>query len=105
MPARWSLGKRIAFRFAFLFALFQVVPFPLGMLPGTWPIARLVHQAWDWGVVWTARVLLGIPAPSQINNGSGDTTWHYVQLLLIAMLAVAGTLVWSILDRKRASYT
>ncbi|MBA3451843.1 MAG: hypothetical protein H0T42_01955 [Deltaproteobacteria bacterium] len=104
MPARWSLGKRIAFRFGFLVAVLQIVPFPLGLIPGTWRLRALVYQLWDCGVVWTARVILGIPAPSQINHGSGDTTWHYVQLLLIGILAVAGTLAWSILDRKRASY-
>jgi hypothetical protein len=104
MPARWSHCKRIAFRFAFLFAALQIFPFPLGMIPGTGWLAWRLHQLWDGGVAWVARVILGIPEPAHLYNGSGDTTWHYVQLLLVAMLATAGTIVWSLLDRKRGSY-
>jgi hypothetical protein len=37
-------------------------------------------------------------------NGSGDTTRAYVQLLVIAILAVLGTALWSALDRRRTAY-
>lgn len=104
MTTRWSLEKRIAFRFAFLFAALHIVPFPLGVIPGTGWLARILQQPWEWGVAWTARAILRIPEPAHVNNGSGDSTWHYVHLVLVALLAIAGTIGWSVLDRKRASY-
>lgn len=37
-------------------------------------------------------------------SGSGDTTMAYMSLILLAVTSVAGTILWSILDRKRPSY-
>lgn len=103
MPARWSLGKRVAFRFGFLLAALQILPFPLGVIPGTSPLAALVYRAWR-AAVETFGDAIGIPDLTLVHNGSGDQTWHYVQLLLVGLLAALGTLVWSISDRRRTSY-
>ena len=59
-----------------------------------------------WDKAWEALV---IPAGKELFNldikivptGSGDTAFNYVLLLCILALAVAGTLVWSLLDRAR----
>jgi hypothetical protein len=37
-------------------------------------------------------------------TGSGDTLYNWVQYVLFLLMAVAGTLIWSILDRKRMEY-
>jgi multidrug transporter EmrE-like cation transporter len=37
-------------------------------------------------------------------NGSGDTTFEYVRLFTIALLAVLAAAVWSLLDRRRPSH-
>jgi uncharacterized membrane protein YphA (DoxX/SURF4 family) len=103
MPARWSFGKRVAFRFAFLVGALQILPFPFGVIPGTGAIAALVYHAWRVAVGAFGDAI-GIPDLVLVHNGSGDQTWHYVQLLLVAVLATAGTLVWSIADRRRTSY-
>jgi hypothetical protein len=103
MPARWSFGKRVAFRFGFLVAALQILPFPLGVIPGTGALAALVFAAWRIAVRAFGDVI-GIPGVTLVHNGSGDQTWHYVQLLLVAVLATLGTIVWSIIDRRRTSY-
>jgi hypothetical protein len=38
-------------------------------------------------------------------NGSGDTTYNYVQVLCFFVLAVAVTLAWTLLDRGRSNYS
>jgi len=37
-------------------------------------------------------------------TGSGDTTMAYISLLVQSALAILGTILWSVLDRKRTSY-
>ena len=55
-------------------------------------------------VRWTARRPLGIQGDlvSAIMNGSGDTTYSYVQALLTLVLALAAAAVWSLADRRLA---
>jgi len=55
-------------------------------------------------VRWTARGPLGIQGDlvSAIANGSGDSTYSYVQALLTFVLALAAAAVWSIADRRLA---
>jgi len=37
-------------------------------------------------------------------NGSGDTTYNYVQVFSYLVLALAAALVWTLLDRRRPAY-
>ena len=104
-PGPWTGARRIGFRFGFLCALLLIAPFPLGWLPGTHWVPVVWLELWDMGVRWFATAILGIPAPVLAFTGSGDTTWHYVQLLLIGVLAGLGTVTWSVLDRKHRSYS
>ena len=100
----WSLPRRVAFRFAFLAAALLVWPFPFGVLPKTDPIADALNAPWNWFVVWTAEHVLNIPAPSMDSGGGSDSTWRWIQLLVTVALALAGTAVWSIADRRRTAY-
>jgi hypothetical protein len=56
---------------------------------------------------WTGSRVLGLAAdamPIQ-QTGSGDTMISHVQVFVVLVLALGGTLVWSILDRRRAGYS
>jgi hypothetical protein len=37
-------------------------------------------------------------------NGSGDTTWNYVQMFVMVALSLAGCLAWTFADKKKISY-
>ena len=37
-------------------------------------------------------------------NGSGDTTYDYVSVLLFFVIAILGSALWSIIDRNRVNY-
>ena len=103
-PRPWRWPTRIAFRFGALVAALLILPFPLGYIPGTMWLGRVLREPWYWIVSWFATDVLGIADPATAPTGSGDTTWHFVQLLVIAIVAGIGTLLWSILDRKRLHY-
>ena len=47
--------------------------------------------------------MFGVDATIQ-PNGSGDTTWNYVQVFCFLVLALAATAIWTFLDRRRADY-
>ena len=94
----WSLATRVAFRFSFVFLLLYNFPFPLTYVPkvGEWS-----NKPWEWLVPIAAQSLFGVKA-DVLPNGSGDTTWNYVQLFLMVAMAVAATLVWSLVSRARS---
>lgn len=54
---------------------------------------------------WFAKHILHLATPITIfSNGSGDTTYDYVLILCIAVISALATIVWSLLDRRRAHY-
>jgi hypothetical protein len=63
----------------------------------------LVDAATRTVVVWSARVAFGLEL-TVFPNGSGDTTYNWVQLALCVAFAAVGAVVWSAIDRRRASY-
>ena len=99
----WSSGKKIAFRFLFIYIILYTFPFPIGIFS----FAEDFNFAALWNplVVWTGKTILKLPYEiTVLPNGSGDTTWNYVQVFLFVMLSVFGTLIWSIADRQRLQY-
>ncbi|MBV8760677.1 MAG: hypothetical protein JO257_25515 [Deltaproteobacteria bacterium] len=86
-------------RFGVLLAALFVAPFPVGLVPGTGPLAAAIHRGWDWAVARFAEHVLRIDPPIFQPTGSGDTTWHWVQAALILTLAAAGAALWTAIDR------
>ncbi|NOK08952.1 hypothetical protein [Corallococcus exercitus] len=100
-PAGWSLARRLAFRFASVYLLLHVLPFPLGILPGTQRISGAYREAWQAIVPWVGRHVLHLGTDITVfTNGSGDTTYNYVQLPCFLALAGVATAIWSARARK-----
>jgi uncharacterized membrane protein YphA (DoxX/SURF4 family) len=99
-PAEWNLATRIGFRFAFLYFVLYNLPFPLDSIP---LVATRYEGLWNKFVPWAGAHFLGLNI-TVLPNGSGDTTFNYVQVLLFLFLAILGTVAWSLLDRARADY-
>ncbi len=101
----WSPGKRVLFRFVFCYLVLYKLPFPLNATP--WArefIAKPYQDLWDWLVPRAGKHLLGLNVTVR-HGGSGDTTYNYVQLLCFLIIAVAVTVVWTALDRRRTEHT
>src|SRR3954454_4108817 len=100
----WSPGKRVLFRFAFIYLVLYKFPFPLNATP--WArefIAKPYQDLWDWLRAPAGKHLLALNVTVR-HGGSGDTTYNYVQILCFLILAVLATAVWTVLDRKRPEY-
>lgn len=103
--ASWHVGTKVIFRFGFLYFLLYIFPFPLGWIPFTQVIQALYYQAWLAPVNWVGANILSIPYEITIlPNGSGDTTYNYVLVFIFIVIAIAGTILWTIFDSKRNDY-
>ncbi|MFD1139971.1 DoxX family protein [Larkinella insperata] len=104
-PLHWNTAQKLAFRFFFVYFLFYVFPFPLENVPGSYYLTWFYNPAWNALVPWVGRAVLHLPYEITVfPNGSGDTTFNYVQVLCFATLSLTALVVWTVLDRKRANY-
>lgn len=102
-PAPWSLPTRFAFRFlaayfvvAFASAIVQLVPVVGG-------VGALAEMALRPAYVWVGKVAFGVDI-TVFPNGSGDTTYSWVQAAANVALALSAAVAWSVIDRRRPSY-
>ena len=98
----WSRLTRIAFRFGVIAGALLFGPWFIRVIPGGWSLAFAIERGWHWLASRFAEVVLGIELPPLIFTGSGDQLFHYVQLLLVAILASLGTLAWSWRTKRRS---
>jgi hypothetical protein len=102
---RPSPGRTLGFRLVFCYFVLYSVPFPLGSLPWTEKVGELQQKLLDPMVLWVGPNLLGIDDPIATEfNGSGDRTYDYVLVFCLLMLAVAATVIWSLIDRRARRY-
>lgn len=102
---RWPVWQRVLFRFFFIYLGLQIAPWNwLARIPGMRFVSGWYFQAVNWAVrvtnarFWHVRDELVLP------NGSGDTSWSWAQLWLFLAIAIIGTAIWSLVDRRRESY-
>ena len=108
---RWHWLTRLAFRFCVLyFSLYIVLTQMLTSLlfaatndNGAFELdnTRPVQAA----VAWVAAHVFHLARPLvMVETGSGDRVFDWIEVACILALALFGTLVWSLFDRKRAAY-
>ena len=96
-----GLPARIGFRFLFSFLLLTIFE-PFGFFGQITGLGR-IGGPWESLVKWVGREGFGVNI-TVMPAGSGDTTFNYVELACWVFIAAMVTLVWSLLDRKRAGY-
>jgi len=104
---RWNLATRIAFRFFFLyFSLYILGTQMLGsLLPFQWT-PNIGGTAFTQAVIsWVGVHVIRLGAPPSFQpSGSGDKLVDYLLVAALLMAAAAATVVWSVVDRRRANY-
>jgi hypothetical protein len=90
--ARWNPAMRIGFRFVFsYFALYWLAMF----------VGFCLSKPLSWVAIHVLRLGHGVKF---VMTGSGDAIYDYVLAFCVLVLAIGGTVVWSLLDRRRANY-
>ncbi len=99
---RWTSSQKVLFRLLFSYlVLYFITNGFLAILLRT----TSLDESWNQLVFWVGEYVLqiGYQIPT-LPNGSGDTTFNYVQLFTVVCVSVLITAVWSILDRERPHY-
>jgi hypothetical protein len=100
---RWGFAHKLLFRFAFCYLVLYNLPFPLDFLFFSFNVTKPYQDFWNFVVPWVGESVFNADT-SVLPNGSGDTTYNYVQVFCFLILALAATAIWTFLDRKRANY-
>ncbi|WP_293907058.1 hypothetical protein [Sphingobacterium sp. UBA5670] len=105
-PEIWSAFRKLAFRFSFVFIFSFILVFNNGTYPLygyiSMPLTRLMQRFVPW---FSENILCYSYDHSVFINGSGDTSYAWVSLLILFLIALISAVIWSILDRKRTNYT
>ena len=100
--------NRVAFRFVFLyfglFCLATQIAGSLFLIPtasfrgfGTlWPMREIT--------LWVAAHVFGVTEPLAFGRNSGETFFFWAQTFWILVVALLGTAVWSVVDKRRKDY-
>ena len=101
----WNLTSKILFRFAFIFILSFILLKNNGAYPFFVVIVKPVISLFQHLPPWFAKNVLRYQYDYSIyTNGSGDTSYDWVSLLILLIVAILGCAIWSILDKKRSNY-
>jgi hypothetical protein len=101
----WSVATRFGFRFAFVYLILYILPFPLNYVPGAYRVLNSSELALHKTVPWVGAHVLRLKTPiTNFSRASGDKTYDYVLMLCFLVIALAASLVWSFVDRKRPNY-
>ena len=106
-PHQWPIAGRIGFRFLSAYLLLFTFPGPFGWLPfaSTRALSSWVFEGTLALSRWTQAHLFGIsPAPFAF-TGSSDTVYRYATQLNYVVIAVIAAVVWTLIDRRRSSYS
>jgi hypothetical protein len=98
---------KVAFRFAAIYWFLYCLP---NLVEALVPVAGATIAGWyekagTWIVEWMARDVFKLSRELVPQNGSGDTTYNYLLILALFVIAVAGAIVWSLLDRRATDYS
>ncbi|MCW8314003.1 hypothetical protein K7A41_22435 [Sphingobacterium sp. InxBP1] len=101
----WSLFRKAVFRFLFMFITSFIFVFNNGTFPLYGYINTPLNDLMHLVTPWFAKTVLGYTYDYSIFvNGSGDTSYAWVSLLLLITFALAASLIWSLTDSKRPHY-
>lgn len=95
---QWTLTQKIIFRFlACYFFLF--------CMSNQFVLSFAFEAMWQAIVPWFAKNVLHLEKPITVfTNGSGDTTYNFLCLLMYVLVALMATAIWSMVDRRRTGY-
>ncbi|MCB0630953.1 MAG: hypothetical protein R2824_29240 [Saprospiraceae bacterium] len=98
----WSWIKKWLFRFIGTYLVLFIFPFPISYIPG---VDTAYESLLNKLVNWVGHNVLHIQGDiASAMTGSGDRTYDYVLMLILFVLALLISMVWTVLDRRSAHY-
>lgn len=101
----WSFLKKISFRFFFSYFSLFILLQNNGAYPYFGFIGNFFKNLFYNFVPGIGKTFFGIEVKIPTGpSGSGDTTYDYVLVFSIALIAIFSTLIWSLIDKKSKNY-
>ncbi|CAN5616642.1 hypothetical protein BH10BAC2_BH10BAC2_06480 [soil metagenome] len=105
IACEWSFSKKMAFRFFFLLFVLYIFFNPNGFLPYSDVAFEYYILPFHQLIPWIGKNILHLSTDITVfTNGSGDTTYDFVVVFFTAIIASAGCIIWTLLDRDRKNY-
>jgi len=104
----WNIFQKIGFRFFFIYVLFNIFPFPIvDSIPYLEDFTKfLTESLWEPIIPFVSDTFFGLEVSGvRTPTGSGDMSYDFMHLFSCALFAITGTIIWSIIDRKRKNYS
>jgi len=101
---RWSFARKLGFRFALLYVALYIFPFPFYRVPGLDAPAAWLSESQAALIHAVGVRFFQLPSALPGVGGCGDRADHFVAVPVEAGLALAGALLWSVIDRRRAEH-
>jgi uncharacterized membrane protein YphA (DoxX/SURF4 family) len=97
--------QKIIFRFCFIYFATYILLNPNNEIP----LINLFYESFNnilhQFIPWFAKTFFGYKQPiTAFTNGSGDTTYDYILWFFGIIISLLGTVIWTLLDRKRGNY-
>jgi len=103
--SEWSLKKRLAFCFFFIFFILYIFFNPNEIVPHSWSLHKYYYGPCARLVTWLATDVLHVISPSvKFYNGLIDTVYGYFTVLFIFVIAILGAIIWTAIGTKAAMY-
>lgn len=101
----WSSNLKIIFRFSFVFILLFIIFFYNDTFPLFTEIIKPVINLMHIFTPWVAKNILNYQYDYTIfTNGSSDTSYSWITLLINLNISILSTILWTFLDVKRTNY-
>ena len=104
----WKGYQKISFRFVLIFFILFIIFLDWSAIPilSYLYYYGLLSTVLDSVISWTGNDLFRIPyvIVSPYDGEHNDRTYIYLLYFIMALVAAFGTIVWSLLDRKRQNY-
>lgn len=99
----WRVIDRFLFRFFFIYFIFYTAPWTwLDGVPYTEYISRGYNWLLDQIVSFANKNIFKIYKELVPLNGSGDTSWAFIQLRLFLFISFLGAVIWGLVNNKKA---
>jgi len=99
----WSFEKKCFLRLICIYFFLYIFPFPFNAIDYIDENGLVYYNAiWHLIIPWVGENILHLPYSITIfPNGSGDTTYNYVQIFVFFTISVVLALIWTYIDMKK----
>ncbi|WP_268035915.1 hypothetical protein [Algoriphagus sp. PAP.12] len=105
IDSNWSFFRKVRFRFAFIYFILFFPPLDiLASVPGIRWLSSSLYSPLNYVAYFLNDYLFHIKDELVPQGGSGDTSFGWALQYSIIVVAISGTVIWTLLDRNKEGY-